>query len=127
MDLKSQLSLIHSKVYSRFTYETDMEQYHVVDKWVMPPDNYDGTSRIVGDCEDFALACRSLCNDAKLQSRLIYCTIDDQGHCVLECEGWVLDCRFPELVDRDYLQAHERYIWKRISGYNAGDPWYTIE
>ena len=125
MSLKSKLTGIHSKVLSNFTYKTDMKQYGMEEKWVMPEPNYDGSSKIVGDCEDFALACRKLCRDAGIDtSRLVYCkTENGGGHGVLEVEGWILDNRQEKLMNRDKVRGYE---WIAVSGYNSGDPWHYI-
>ena len=127
MELFDQLTEIHNLVHKNFTYKEDKAQYKVDEKWVMPPDNYDGTSKIVGDCEDFALACRTLCRKAGLKTRLIYCEIKDGGHCVMECEGWILDNRFKEVKTRDALESTKHYKWVLISGFEPGDVWSSIK
>lgn len=122
-ELIEKLSAIHKKVFSNFTYKTDKAQYKIDEKWVQPDSSYDGSSKIVGDCEDFALACRKLCDDAGLKTRLVYCEINKGGHMVLECEGWILDNRFEGVKTRDFLNANKHYKWIMISGFNPGEPW----
>lgn len=124
--LKETLSDIHRQIFQRFTYATDKEQYDMVEKWVMPDESYDGSKEFVGDCEDFALACRKVCRDKGIEdTRLVYCiTETGGGHCVLECKGWILDNRQTRLMSRDDIRGYE---WIAISGYNSGDPWYRIK
>lgn len=113
------LNAIQSKVYHKFTYETDREQYGVDEKWIMPSIG----SPFVGDCEDFALECRRLCRESGIQTRLVVCLIDGFGHCVLEASGWIFDCNYDHIVSRDDLKD---YNWWAISGFNPQDDWKLI-
>lgn len=119
------LKTIHRDVFEKFEYEYDKDQYGENEKWVMPEGTFDGTTSIVGDCEDFALACRKLCRDNGIDdTRLVAClTEDGEGHCVLECEGWILDNRFRAVKSRDDIP----YTWLAISGYHPGDDWHVIK
>lgn len=123
------LAIIHKSVLHNFTYKTDLEQYACDEKWVMPPITFSVKTKINGDCEDFALACRKLCRESTpviLPTRLVVCTIAGSGHCVLECMGWILCCNQVSVMSRDDLHLHQEYDWRYISGYNPGDPWHTI-
>lgn len=125
--LLDQLETIHKDVFGKFKYEFDKDQYGMVEKWVMPEEGFDGSQRIVGDCEDFALACRKLCRDRGIEkTRLVVCmTETNEGHCVLEVNGWILDNRYRRVMSRDELDR-EGYRWIAISGYNPGDDWHKI-
>lgn len=127
-ELLKQLDDIHGEVFDKFRYEFDHKQYGIVEKWVMPDSDFDGSQSIVGDCEDFALACRKLCRDRGIDNtRLVVCmTETNEGHCVLEVNGWILDNRRRRVVSRDELQ-NEGYKWIAISGYRSGDNWHKIE
>ena len=117
--LKRKLSDIHWKVKKGFTYVSDQEQYQLREKWVEPVDPLTCT----GDCEDFALACRLLTDEAGLKSRLIYCkTETGGGHCVLSVSGFILDNRLTTVRPRDKMN----YEWIAMSGYDAGDEWTKI-
>lgn len=117
---------IHRKVLKNFTYKTDKKQYDTIEKWVEQPESYDGSQDVIGDCEDFALACRKLLRDLKIPSRLVYC-LDETGagHLVLESKGFILDNRQTRVVTNTFLKR-KGYKFLKISGYEAGDPWYNI-
>lgn len=119
----SKLKEIHSKIFRNFTYKTDKVKYGEVEYWAMPDESTVG-ERVVGDCEDFALACRALCREAGIPTRLVFClTETGEGHCVLECEGYILDNRYRQVRYKDDLD----YKWLRISGYEPGDQWHEIK
>lgn len=118
------LNKIHYKVSSKFTYETDQDQYGVAEKWVMPGPEFTGGIPVTGDCEDFALACRKLCRDAGIRSRLVLCLLEGEGHCVLEVDGWILCNNQSSVRSRDNLTGE--YQWWAISGYEPGDEWRLI-
>lgn len=125
--LLSKLNKIHKTVFNKFQYKTDLENYKIIEKWVQPNFDFDGSSSIIGDCEDFALACRNLCRKENLTTRLVVCRVETgEGHCVLECNGWILDNRRKKVVSREELED-AGYEWIAISGYEPGDPWYRIE
>lgn len=116
--IKSTLDTIHNKVLHSFTYCTDKEQYNTEEKWVMPNPQV----KFTGDCEDFALACRAECRKLGIPSRLVFCATGQEGHAVLECEGWILD------NNQTSVKAWQdvKYTWISISGYEAGDEWHDI-
>jgi predicted transglutaminase-like cysteine proteinase len=126
MELIDRLDEIHGMVFRNFKYKTDKKKYGVDEHWVMPEDGYDGTQKFVGDCEDFALACRKLCREGGLDTRMVFCYDETgEGHAVLECEGWILDNRQRRVESRDVLQD-KGYEFIGISGYESGDPWHYI-
>ena len=126
-NLKETLSDIHRKVFDVFQYTTDRKQYGLEEKWSVPPEYKRGMT-FKGDCDDFALMCRKLCRDAGIESsRLVVCmTEQDEGHLVLEVEGYVLDNRSRTLETKDSL-TDTGYTWVAISGYNPGDTWHGVE
>ena len=119
-EIKEKLDDIHWRVYRGFDYEYDEDQYGKKEYWTMPED----VDEVTGDCEDFALACRVLCREANIPTRLVICKTETGGmHCVLEHNGWILDNRYKHVMNRDKLD----YTWIAISGFEPGDPWFTIK
>jgi predicted transglutaminase-like cysteine proteinase len=117
---------IHKKVFSNFSYMTDLKQHGVEENWTMPDITYNGSQRFTGDCEDFALACRKLIREAGIKSRLVYCTVEDgEGHCVLEVNGYILDNRQHNLVSNRTL-VKKGYNFIAISGYESKDTWRKL-
>jgi predicted transglutaminase-like cysteine proteinase len=117
--LIAKLSGIHSSVKGGFEYRTDLEQYNDVEHWVIPDD----VKNVTGDCEDFALACRKLCRQEGIPSRLVHCLTETrEGHLVLECRGYILDNRFDRVRTNNSLD----YQWIKISGYEPGDDWHSL-
>ena len=124
--IKTIAKKIHRKVFSNFSYITDLKKYGVDEKWVMPSETYNGSQKFTGDCEDFALACRKLIREAGIKSRLVYCVVEDgSGHCVLEVNGYILDNRHPTLVSNRKL-LKKVYQFLAISGYESGDDWRKL-
>lgn len=126
-NLKQQLREIHRNVLDVFEYTTDKEQYGLLEKWSIPPEYYDGMT-FNGDCDDFAMMCRKLCREAGIENtRLVVClTETNEGHLVLEVEGYILDNRSRRLETKDSL-TDDGYKWLAISGYNPGDQWHGVE
>lgn len=108
-----QFKKAHNDVMKVWAYRSDQDKYGTFEKWTIPGDRE-------GDCDDFALTVRSLCPD--LKTRLVECTVDGKGHLVLEYEGYISDCLLPCVHARDELD----YVWKKISGYEPGDPWRKL-
>lgn len=117
---------IHKLVFSNFTYKTDKEQYGKPEYWVQPDSSYTGHEPVIGDCEDFVLACRKLCDDNGFMSRLVFCKTElDEGHLVLEVHGSILDNRMTRVVTNTYLER-KGYTFISISGYEPGDSWRKL-
>ena len=124
--LEKKLNEIHWLVLSNFTYKTDKELHDVSEHWVQPDESYDGTQKLIGDCEDFALHCRKLCRDANLKTRLVFCKDETgEGHLVLECNGFIIDNRQKSVVTNTYL-IKKGYKFISISGYESNEPWKEI-
>tara|TARA_Y100000034_G_scaffold33314_1_gene40857 strand:- start:4595 stop:4999 length:405 start_codon:yes stop_codon:yes gene_type:complete len=124
--IKSIAQSVHRKVFNNFTYITDIKQYGVLEKWVMPDEVYNGSQKITGDCDDFALACRKLMREAGVKTRLVYCLDETgEGHLVLEASGYILDNRQTKLMTNKSLMK-KGYQFLAISGYESGDKWFKL-
>lgn len=120
--LRERLVRVHNQVLQNFRYGADDGE-----EWRMPPPGYDGSQKIRDDCDGFCLAIRSLLRRDGIASRLVYCTVGFRNplhHLVVEVEGWILDNRQVTVVANSALSD---YRWHRISGYEPGDSWFTIE
>ena len=120
----SALSDIFTRVKSSFRFKDDDEN---AEHWQMPPPGYDGQQLLRDDCDGFCLACRTLLRQADIPNRLVYCEIYELGryfgHLVVEVEGWILDVRQVNVVPNTTLV---NYKWRRISGFEPGDPWCEV-
>jgi len=122
-----ELKDLHRKMFKSFNYETDMDKYGEEEHWDIIPEEYKAGDKFSGDCENYALACRKVLRDAGWDNtRLIFCTLDGMGHCVLEVEGYVFDNRFETLSTKNYLEK-KGYKWIAISGTEPGDKWHKLE
>lgn len=119
---KETLDEIHRRVSRNFRYKTDERQYGKLEHWTLPTG-----PTYVGDCEDFSLICRQECRKAGLKSRLIVCREKrtGEGHCVLECDGYILDNRFEKVLT--LAQAQKEYEWHKASGFEDDDEWRRID
>ncbi|MFC4699350.1 transglutaminase-like cysteine peptidase [Glaciecola siphonariae] len=120
--LFNQIKSIHRLVLNNFEYNADQKTFNV--RGTLPENTYDGTQYLVGDCEDFALACRKLCRDAEiLHGQMVMC-IDCGGsmHCVFEVGGWILDCRQAQVMARDDLA----YDWVAVRQFSGGGKWTAL-
>jgi predicted transglutaminase-like cysteine proteinase len=116
---KHELIQLFGKVKQGFTYVCDVEKYGILEKWVLPDDDYDGTQSFSGDCEDFALALRKLIHDQGHSSRLIIChTEEKELHCVVATETdkgtYILDNRFNSIKTKSEL-TDLGYSWVKMS------------
>ena len=126
---KGKLQKILNKVHHLFDYEYDLEQFggeYWMDGEEILAALDKGRGGFKGDCDDFALACRKLCRDADIDSRLVFCNMRPgdrhSGHLVLEVDGWILSNTHKWLISRDDLG----WEWVSISGYEKGDPWHNV-
>ena len=117
------LDKVYRLVKKNFVYREDQG----LENWKMPPSRYNGKQLLVDDCDGFCLACRTLLRREGIPSRLVYCEIERRnrwfGHLVVEVEGWILDLMQAQVVPNSSIYG---YRWRRISGYQPGDPWREI-
>ena len=118
--VKMLLDDIHEVVTEHFVFKRDRGE-----RWTMPPEDYDGSQSINDDCDGFCLAVRKLLRARNIPSRLVYCEVDNNGHLVVEVNGWILDNRQSLVVANTLLKAMG-YKFIQMSGYEPGDPWRLI-
>lgn len=116
--LLASLEIVFHQVRRNFQDKADNSE-----QWQMPPKDYDGNQVLRDDCDGFCLACRVLLRKQSIANRLVYCEVNGAGHLVVEVEGWILDNTQKTVVPNTLLR---HYQWRRISGYEAGDPWREV-
>jgi len=118
---------LHRAATQQFRYASDFQAYGIDEYWVSPKELKEQIARngfVLGDCDDFASLCVMLARQQGLPARFVMClTENGESHLVAEVDGWILDNRFPDAVNRD----DTNYTWLTISGFNAGDPWHLIK
>lgn len=120
-----EITNIFNRVQGIFTYRSDPELWLREDHWEDPIQLLDQLTKgeIIGDCDNFALACRFLLLQANIPNRIAMClTESGEGHLVCEAEGYVLDNRQSTIMAWKSLP----YKWIKISDYKIGGPWRNI-
>jgi predicted transglutaminase-like cysteine proteinase len=113
------------RTYQRFTWVSDQQHHGVREWWPASKDVAKYPSPLLGDCDDYALACRVELREAGVATRLLSCvTARGTGHLVCEAGGWILDCQRRNAYRWDDNPL--RHEWRRISGYETGDPWREV-
>lgn len=113
--LKDTLQEVLDWAHSHHQYRYDKDQYGLNEHW---------TADLVGDCEDFALACRDRLEARGINPDLVFCRVETGGgHLVLHVDGWILDNRYKWVMRQDDLP----YEWVRM-GVPNGDSydWYEV-
>ncbi len=106
------LRKVQHEAQQRHEYVSDQEMHGEFEHW---------EPGLMGDCEDYALWCRERLEGLGVESELIYCKTESGiGHLVLSVKGWILDCRFKDVVSRDDLQ----YEWLKLG--DALGNWFEI-
>ena len=124
--LSDTLDRVFQQVSLGFAYEPDISAWGKAEYWASIKDmaaqaRPDG--KVHGDCDDFALMCRTALDAQCIDNHLVYCQVETGSyHLVCEVRGWILDCRQRSVVGRDLLP----YKWISRSGTKAGQPWHYI-
>ena len=112
-----------TRVKRGFKYISDELQYGTKEDWRFPKD----FDNVVGDCDDFAIACRMLLKERGHDCRLVFCeTETGGGHLICTIGKWALDNRMKSAVGVEYLTGTRGYNLISISGLNPGDDWHSI-
>ena len=114
---------VFTRVKRGFKYISDELQYGTKEDWRFPKD----FDNVVGDCDDFAIACRALLKEKGHNCRLVFCrTETGGGHLICAVGKLALDNRMKFPVEIVYLTETKGYTLNSISGLNPGDDWHTI-
>lgn len=122
MTLRQTVSDVHRRVLSGFRYVSDIDQWGVEEHWHLPPD----VDSVVGDCDDFAIACRHLLRESGVSSRLIVCRVPEGYHLVCAAGPWILCNRQSAPRQKTELMLHHGYRWMYASGFEPGEPWREV-
>lgn len=112
-------------VSNMFTYKTDAMVWQREEHWEDPAFIADQLARgeIIGDCDNFALACRYHLFQYDIPNRIVFClTETGEGHLVCEAEGYILDNRQTKVMPWKSMP----YKWIKISDYKIGGPWRNV-
>ena len=92
------LQSVLDKAQRRHEYRRDIDQFGLPEYW---------QEGLEGDCEDFALWCRSELKRRGIESDLVLCYVETGGgHLVCSVDGWILDNRHGFVMRRDDLPYH---------------------
>ena len=118
------VNVVHQKVLRGFRYVSDQHQYDKIEDWRIPED----LEHVTGDCDDFAIACRSLLREkGHKEPRLLFCkTETGRGHLICVLGKMALDNRQRSPIEIETLANRIGYKFISISGTNPGDPWRKI-
>lgn len=126
-DLQTRLQQVCTQVHGRFRYVPDLLAWGKPEYWASLQDDAKKLAEsgiVTGDCDDFALLCRTRLDAAGIENHLVSC-ITETGEYHLVCEadgGWILDCRYQQVMPRELLD----YQWISRSGTHPGEAWHLI-
>lgn len=123
---RRKLAQVFVAAQAAFRYAPDLTAYHAAEHWCAPAEIGEQLAAqgfFLGDCDDFASLCVTLCRKMQVPARFVLCLTErGESHLVCEVDGWILDNRQDAVRARDELE----YTWLAISGFNAGEPWHSI-
>lgn len=107
-----------------FRFMEDEEQHGQVEDWRIPED----FERVTGDCDDFAIACRTLLKHKGHRPRLLFCNVETgQGHLICVLGKVALDNRRKFPLEIETLVKRHGYELISISGTEPGDGWHAVK
>ena len=116
---------LHVQCIDQFQYVGDADQFHKPEHWQVPDELKAQLEKgtLYGDCDDFASLAVMLGREKNLPMRFVFCqTENGEFHLVAECDGWIIDNREQDAIQRDLLP----YKWISISSYTPGQPWHKV-
>jgi predicted transglutaminase-like cysteine proteinase len=124
------LRQVHADVRAHGTWKPDSEVYGQEEYWATAAEIRAQMERLGGrfedDCDGWAVLARAGLKELGLPARLVFCRLGDEGHLVVEVDGWIVDNRHGHVESRDDL-AKTGYEFVMRSGLNPGDDWHYIE
>ena len=116
-------------VAKHFVYQDDLQTFGKPEHWATPQELIpliESVGEFHGDCDDFAAMCVHEMRKAGHPARFIFCHCPGGYHLVAECNGWVLDNRYTDVMTKPLLER-DGYSWISASGTKPGDSWRAIE
>jgi predicted transglutaminase-like cysteine proteinase len=117
------IDLINRMVNRDVEPKSDMEHWHVVDRWDLPTDGF-------GDCEDYALLKRKLLIEAGLPRQALLITIVrdemDEGHAVLTVRTTRGDLILDNMSERVKLWSRTPYRFVKRQSQEDQNAWVSI-
>ncbi len=115
--------LAFDEVSDGFRYVTDEEQHGRREDWRLP----EACGEVTGDCDDFAIACRTVLKEQGYRARLLFCKAETgEGHLICVLGKMALDNRQRGPVEIRAL-VDQGYSLMAVSGTQPGDAWREIE
>lgn len=125
-DLETILEQVCASVHNGFRYVPDLLAWGKPEYWASIQDDAGKVAQdgiVTGDCDDFALMCRYKLDAFGIENHLVFCQVSTgEYHLVCEASGWILDCRYKQIMPRNLLD----YTWISRSGTKPGEPWHLI-
>ena len=114
---------VFDKIMGGVSYVTDEEQFGEQEDWRLPED----VSGVRGDCDDFAIACRTMLIERGHEPRLVLCKVRGQGHLICILGKVALDNRMRGIVKIETLVDRHAYELVSVRGTQPGDDWHAIK
>lgn len=98
---------------NQYKYKTDKEKFGFFEVWDIPKLQDDGF--YYGDCEDYCIFLKHNFDEFEHWD-YYYCTLDNQGHCVLIKDNWIIDCNSQKVMSLfEYQNKYKVYDFKKYN------------
>lgn len=96
----------------QYKYKSDKDKFGFFEVWDIPKLQDNGF--YYGDCEDYAIFLKH--NILQFENwDYYYCTLDNQGHCVLMKDGFIIDCNSQKVMSlNEYKKLYNVSNLKKI-------------
>lgn len=100
-----------------YKYKSDKKKFGFIEVWDTPKLQDDGY--FYGDCEDYCIFLKHNFDEFEHWD-YHYCTLDNQGHCVLIKDDFIIDCNSQKVMSlNEYKKLYNVANFKK---YN----WFTV-